>query len=123
MIHAHRRERVMQAICCGTATSFVRRRIEIGCGRTAECSIYRGMRSGANLADIEEEVLDDDFEDEDDLDKGQRSRKRRRRAKREESSVSEAISSNITRILEGLLKDYDKTERPGFKTGKSDEEF
>ena len=121
MIHAHRRERVMQTICCGTATSFVRRRIEIGCGRTAECSIYRGMRSGANLADIEEEVLDDD---EDDLDEGQRSLRRRRRAKREESSVSEAISSNITRILEGLLKDYDKTERPGFKTGKSeDEEF
>ena len=41
----------------------------------------------------------------------------RRRTKREES-VSDAISSNITRILEGLLKDYDKTERPGFKTGK-----
>ena len=91
-----------------------------------ECSIYRGMRSGANLADIEEEVLDDDEVDGDlDIDEGQRSlrRKRRRRAKREESSVSEAISSNITRILEGLLKDYDKTERPGFKTGKSDEEF
>ena len=75
------------------------------------------------MADIEEEVLD--VEDDTDLDEGQRSRKRRRRrrAKREESSASEAISSNITRILEGLLKDYDKTERPGFKTGKSDEEF
>ena len=90
-----------------------------------ECSICRGMRSGANLADIEEEVLDDsDLEDDLDIDLGQRSlRRKRRRAKREESSVSEAISSNITRILEGLLKDYDKTERPGFKTGKSDEEF
>ena len=83
------------------------------------------MRPGANLADIEEEVLDDEVEDDLDIDGGQRSlrRKRRRRAKREESSASEAISSNITRILEGLLKDYDKTERPGFKTGKSDEEF
>ena len=85
------------------------------------------MRPGANLADIEEEVLDDEDDEDDsdlDLDEGQRSlklrRRRRRRAKREESSVSEAISSNITRILEGLLKDYDKTERPGFKTGKSD---
>ena len=77
------------------------------------------------MADIEEEVLDDDEVDGDlDIDGGQRSlRRKRRRAKREESSVSEAISSNITRILEGLLKDYDKTERPGFKTGKSDEEF
>ena len=78
------------------------------------------------MAEIEEEVLDD--EDDLDIDDDQRSlklrRRRRRRAKREESSVSEAISSNITRILEGLLKDYDKTERPGFKTGKSeDEEF
>ena len=89
-----------------------------------ECSIYRGMRSGANLADIEEEVLDDEVDGDLDIDGGQRSlmRKRRRRAKREESSVSEAISSNITRILEGLLKDYDKTERPGFKTGKSAKE-
>ena len=78
------------------------------------------------MADIEEEVLDDDEVDGDlDLDEGQRSRKRRRRrrAKREESSASEAISSNITRILEGLLKDYDKTERPGFKTGKSIKEI
>ena len=89
-----------------------------------ECSICRGMRSGANLADIEEEVLDDEVDGDLDIDGGQRSlRRKRRRAKREESSVSEAISSNITRILEGLLKDYDKTERPGFKTGKSDGEF
>ena len=71
------------------------------------------------MADIEEEVLDDEVDRDLDLDEGQRSlRRKRRRAKREESSVSEAISSNITRILEGLLKDYDKTERPGFKTGK-----
>ena len=76
------------------------------------------------MADIEEEVLDDEVDGDLDIDEGQRSRKRRRRrrAKREESSVSEAISSNITRILEGLLKDYDKTERPGFKTGKSAKE-
>ena len=88
-----------------------------------ECSICRGMRSGANLADIEEEVLDDEVDGDLDIDGGQRSlRRKRRRAKREESSVSEAISSNITRILEGLLKDYDKTERPGFKTGKSAKE-
>ena len=33
-----------------------------------ECSIYRGMRPGANLAEIEEEVLDD----EDDLSLGRR---------------------------------------------------
>ena len=84
------------------------------------------MEPGASLADFEEEekdVLDeDDGDDLDDLeDDGavQRSRRRKRMAKREES-VSDAISSNITRILEGLLKDYDKTERPGFKTGKFD---
>ena len=74
------------------------------------------------MADIEEEVLDDDEVDGDlDIDGSQRSlrRKRRRRAKREESSVSEAISSNITRILEGLLKDYDKTERPSYPYGES----
>ena len=85
------------------------------------------MQPGASLADFEEEeedILDEDDEDdlddlEDDGGAVQRSRRRKRRAKREES-VSDAISSNITRILEGLLKDYDKTERPGFKTGKFD---
>ena len=34
-----------------------------------------------------------------------------------EESLSKAVSKNITRILEDLLKDYDKTERPSFKDG------
>ena len=69
------------------------------------------------MADFEEGIFDD--EDDDDTNEISRSRRRRSTSKSEES-VSDAISSNITRILEGLLKDYDKTERPGFKTGKFD---
>ena len=44
----------------------------------------------------------------------------RRRSSRQvgEESLSKAVSKNITRILEDLLKDYDKTERPSFKEGK-----
>ena len=41
----------------------------------------------------------------------------KRRAKREHGSLSKALSDNITMILEDLLKDYDKTERPGYITG------
>ena len=37
------------------------------------------------------------------------------RVKRED--ISAALSKNITRILEELLKDYDKTERPDFSKG------
>ena len=43
---------------------------------------------------------------------------RTRRAKRE-VSLSDAFSKNITMILEDLLKDYDKTERPAFRKGKA----
>ena len=43
----------------------------------------------------------------------------RRRAKKQHTSLSDALSANITLILEDLLKDYDKTERPGFKRGNS----
>ena len=39
----------------------------------------------------------------------------RRRQKRED--ISDALSANVTMILEDLLKDYDKTERPAFNTG------
>ena len=42
----------------------------------------------------------------------------RRRVKRED--ISAALSKNITMILEDLLKDYDKTERPAFKQGLTD---
>ena len=42
----------------------------------------------------------------------------KRRTKREPTSVSAALSSNITEILESLLKDYDKTERPAYNKGK-----
>lgn len=80
-------------------------------------AISRGMQPGANLADFEEDGIFDD-DDEDDTNEISRSRRRRRSTSKSEESVSDAISSNITRILEGLLKDYDKTERPGFKTGK-----
>ena len=38
------------------------------------------------------------------------------RVKRED--ISAALSENITMILEALLKNYDKTERPSFKQGK-----
>ena len=34
-----------------------------------------------------------------------------------EDSLSKAVSANITRILEDLLKDYDKTERPSYNEG------
>ena len=37
------------------------------------------------------------------------------RVKRED--ISAALSENITMILEDLLKNYDKTERPSFKQG------
>ena len=42
---------------------------------------------------------------------------KRRRVKREPTSVSDALSSNITEILESLLKDYDKTARPAYRKG------
>ena len=42
--------------------------------------------------------------------------RRRSRVKRED--ISAALSENITMILEDLLKNYDKTERPSFKQGK-----
>ena len=42
----------------------------------------------------------------------------KRRTKREPTSVSDALSSNITEILESLLNDYDKTERPAYNKGK-----
>ena len=35
-----------------------------------------------------------------------------------EESLSKAVIKNITRILEDLLKDYEKTERPSVKDGK-----
>ena len=35
-----------------------------------------------------------------------------------EESLSKAVSRNITMILEDLLKDYDKTERPSYKEGQ-----
>ena len=44
-------------------------------------------------------------------------KKRRQRVKRED--ISAALSKNITMILEDLLKDYDKTERPAFKQGQA----
>ena len=49
--------------------------------------------------------------------KPQRGRRGRQRVKRED--ISAALSKNITMILEDLLKDYDKTERPAFKQGNS----
>ena len=36
-----------------------------------------------------------------------------------EESLSKAVSRNITMILEDLLKDYDKTERPSYKEGET----
>lgn len=33
--------------------------------------------------------------------------------------MSDALSSNITSLLEALLQDYDKTERPAFNTGEA----
>ena len=35
-----------------------------------------------------------------------------------EDTLSKAVSANITRILEDLLEDYDKTERPSYKEGQ-----
>ena len=46
-----------------------------------------------------------------------RSSSKSRRVKRE-SEESAALSKNITKILEDLLRGYDKTERPSFKQGK-----
>ena len=46
-----------------------------------------------------------------------KNRKRSKRVKRED--ISAALSKNITMILEDLLKDYDKTERPAFKQGQA----
>ena len=43
--------------------------------------------------------------------------KQHRRVKRTDGSMAEQLSKNVTKILEDLLKDYDKTERPSFKTG------
>ena len=40
------------------------------------------------------------------------------RAATTEESLSKAVSANITSILEDLLKDYDKTERPSFNEGE-----
>lgn len=42
----------------------------------------------------------------------------RRRAKRGHSSIALALSANISILLEDLLKDYDKTERPGYTKGR-----
>ncbi|XP_059080486.1 uncharacterized protein LOC131878512 [Tigriopus californicus] len=42
---------------------------------------------------------------------------RSRRVRRQEDD--DAFSKNITKILEDLLKDYDKTERPSFRSGKA----
>ncbi|XP_023322271.1 gamma-aminobutyric acid receptor alpha-like [Eurytemora carolleeae] len=39
----------------------------------------------------------------------------------QEASLTETLSSNVTRILEGLLKDYDKTERPDYVSGNPTE--
>ena len=44
--------------------------------------------------------------------------KREKRRTKREHSLSEAFSRNITRILEDLLENYDKTERPAFQEGK-----
>ena len=43
--------------------------------------------------------------------------RKRLRVKRQ-NDEGDALSQNITMILEDLLKDYDKTERPAFKTGQ-----
>jgi hypothetical protein len=43
-----------------------------------------------------------------------------RRVKRTDSNMAEQLSKNVTKILEGLLKDYDKTERPSYKSGMID---
>ena len=43
---------------------------------------------------------------------------RQTRASSSSDSLSKAVSSNITNILESLLKNYDKTERPSFQNGE-----
>ena len=43
---------------------------------------------------------------------------RQTRASSSADSLSKAVSSNITNILESLLKDYDKTERPSYQNGE-----
>ena len=43
---------------------------------------------------------------------------RQPRASASADSLSKAVSSNITSILESLLKDYDKTERPSYQSGE-----
>ena len=43
---------------------------------------------------------------------------RQPRASSSSDSLSKAVSSNITNILESLLKNYDKTERPSFQNGE-----
>jgi len=40
------------------------------------------------------------------------------RVRRAMTPDDDALSKNITLILEDLLKDYDKTERPAFATGE-----
>ena len=63
--------------------------------------MLRGMRPGANLT------------------RSRRSAEQQQQQRgRREDSVSDALSRNITMILEDLLMDYDKTERPAFKTGQ-----
>ena len=51
------------------------------------------------------------------VDKDKTSWKNRLPRQAGEESLSKAVSKNITSILEDLLKDYDKTERPSFKDG------
>lgn len=53
----------------------------------------------------------------DDLDNGEPHHVVKRRVKRTDASLAEQLSKNVTKILEDLLKDYDKTERPSFKKG------
>ena len=45
--------------------------------------------------------------------------KHRRQSRVKREDISAALSANITMILEDLLKNYDKTERPSFQKGKS----
>ena len=41
-----------------------------------------------------------------------------RQVMRGEDTLSKAVSANITKILEDLLQDYEKTERPSYKEGQ-----
>ncbi len=45
------------------------------------------------------------------------------RVRRKREDLSDALSKNITLILEDLLQDYDKTERPDFKKGTHNSEY